>query len=69
MQIINELEPSCRGIYSGVYGYYDFEGQLNSAIAIRTMVLKDGQVTVQAGAVEALRNPTHNIHKKELYFI
>ncbi|AFY32167.1 anthranilate synthase component I [Calothrix sp. PCC 7507] len=50
MEIINELEPSRRGVYSGVYGYYDFEGQLNSAIAIRTMVLRDNTVTVQAGA-------------------
>ncbi len=55
MQIINELESCRRGVYSGVYGSYDFEGQLNSAIAIRTMVVKlknDGkyQVTVQAGA-------------------
>ncbi|MDZ7961744.1 MAG: anthranilate synthase component I [Aulosira sp. DedQUE10] len=50
MEIIHELEPSRRGVYSGVYGYYDFEGQLNSAIAIRTMVVHDHQVTVQAGA-------------------
>ncbi len=55
MQIIHDLEPSRRGVYSGVYGYYDFEGQLNSAIAIRTMVARDlggnqHQVTVQAGA-------------------
>jgi anthranilate synthase component 1 len=50
MEIINELEPTRRGVYSGVYGYYDFEGQLNSAIAIRTMVLNNNIVTVQAGA-------------------
>jgi anthranilate synthase component 1 len=50
MEIINELEPTRRGVYSGVYGYYDFEGQLNSAIAIRTMVLHNHTVTVQAGA-------------------
>ncbi len=55
MEIINELEPERRGPYSGVYGYYDFEGQLNTAIAIRTMVVQeqaDGahQVSVQAGA-------------------
>jgi anthranilate synthase component 1 len=50
MEIINELEPTRRGVYSGVYGYYDFEGQLNSAIAIRTMVLNNQIVTVQAGA-------------------
>jgi anthranilate synthase component 1 len=50
MEIINELEPTRRGVYSGVYGYYDFEGQLNTAIAIRTMVVRDHTVTVQAGA-------------------
>jgi anthranilate synthase component 1 len=55
MEIIHELEPCRRGVYSGSYGYYDFEGQLNTAIAIRTMVVRaqpDGQqqVSVQAGA-------------------
>jgi anthranilate synthase component I len=50
MEIIHELEPSRRGVYSGVYGYYDFEGQLNSAIAIRTMVVNNHTVSVQAGA-------------------
>ena len=55
MQIINALEPDYRGPYSGVYGYYDFEGQLNSAISIRTMVVQaaeDGNQTIseQAGA-------------------
>ncbi|NEP60908.1 MAG: anthranilate synthase component I family protein [Symploca sp. SIO2G7] len=55
MQIINDLEPCRRGPYSGVYGYYDFEGQLNSAITIRTMVVesKEGgshRISVQAGA-------------------
>jgi len=55
MQIIHDLEPCRRGVYSGVYGYYDFEGQLNTAIAIRTMVVRtqpDGKqmVSVQAGA-------------------
>ena len=55
MEIINELEPERRGAYSGVYGYYDFEGQLNSAITIRTMIVspESGEshtVSVQAGA-------------------
>ncbi|NEZ61841.1 anthranilate synthase component I family protein, partial [Leptolyngbyaceae cyanobacterium CCMR0082] len=55
MQIMNDLEPCRRGPYSGVYGYYDFEGQLNSAITIRTMVVEskeDGthRISVQAGA-------------------
>jgi anthranilate synthase component 1 len=55
MEIIHELEPCRRGPYSGVYGYYDFEGQLNSAITIRTMIVRpEGgdrhSVSVQAGA-------------------
>ncbi|HEY9646745.1 MAG TPA: anthranilate synthase component I family protein [Chroococcidiopsis sp.] len=55
MEIIHELEGYRRGVYSGAYGYYDFEGQLNTAIAIRTMVVTsrpDGGhiVSVQAGA-------------------
>jgi anthranilate synthase component I len=55
MEIIHELEGCRRGPYSGVYGYYDFEGQLNSAITIRTMIVQrkgDNQhrVSVQAGA-------------------
>ena len=55
MEIINELEPERRGAYSGVYGYYDFEGQLNSAITIRTMIVRPETadthiVSVQAGA-------------------
>lgn len=55
MEIIHDLEPCRRGVYSGAYGYYDFEGQLNTAIAIRTMVVRsqsDGNhtVIVQAGA-------------------
>jgi anthranilate synthase component 1 len=55
MEIIHDLEPDRRGPYSGAYGYYDFEGQLNTAIAIRTMVVRrqaNGHhaVSVQAGA-------------------
>ncbi|HSM81423.1 MAG TPA: anthranilate synthase component I family protein [Nodosilinea sp.] len=55
MQIIHDLEPCRRGPYSGVYGYYDFEGQLNTAITIRTMVVRSRPegghtVSVQAGA-------------------
>jgi anthranilate synthase component 1 len=55
MEIIHELEPCRRGVYSGAYGFYDFEGQLNTAIAIRTMVVRNQPsgkhlVSVQAGA-------------------
>lgn len=47
MEIIRELEPERRGPYSGVYGYYDFEGQLNSAIAIRTMIVRPHKVSAE----------------------
>jgi anthranilate synthase component I len=55
LEIIHELEGCRRNAYSGVYGYYDFEGQLNTAITLRTMVVRlDEQghqiVSVQAGA-------------------
>ena len=51
MQIIDELEPTKRGIYGGVVGYLDFSGNLDTAIAIRTLVVgPDGRASVQAGA-------------------
>ncbi len=51
MQIIDELEPTSRGPYAGTIGYIDFSGNLDTAIAIRTMVvLPDGRASVQAGA-------------------
>jgi anthranilate synthase component I len=49
MEIIDELEPVRRGVYGGVVGYLDFAGDLDTAIAIRTGVIKDGVVHVQAG--------------------
>ncbi|RMB58791.1 anthranilate synthase component I [Tessaracoccus antarcticus] len=50
MEIIDELEVSRRGLYGGVVGYFDFAGNSDVAIAIRTAVLKDGVAHVQAGA-------------------
>jgi anthranilate synthase component 1 len=51
MQIIDELEPTKRGPYAGVVGYFDFSGNLDTAITIRTMlVTPDGGASVQAGA-------------------
>ncbi len=49
MEIIEELEPTRRGIYAGCVGYLDYSGNLDSCIAIRTLVLKDGVAYVQAG--------------------
>ena len=51
MQLIDELEPTKRGVYGGVVGYLDLSGNLDTAIAIRTMVVTpDGRASVQAGA-------------------
>jgi anthranilate synthase component 1 len=50
MEIIDELEPTRRGIYAGAILYLDFSGNLDSCIAIRTMVVKNGLACVQAGA-------------------
>lgn len=50
MQIINELENSKRCAYSGAVGYFGFDGNHDSCIALRTAVLKDGKAYVQAGA-------------------
>ena len=51
MEIIDDLEPARRGVYGGIVGYLDFSGNVDTAIAIRTMVVTpDGRASVQAGA-------------------
>ena len=50
MEIIDELEPVKRGIYAGAVGHLGFNGDMDLAIAIRTAIVKDGQLHVQAGA-------------------
>ena len=50
MEIINELEPVKRGIYSGAVGYISWSGNMDTALAIRTAVIKDKQLHIQAGA-------------------
>jgi anthranilate synthase component 1 len=50
MEIIGELEPVKRGVYSGAVGYVGWSGNLDTAIAIRTAVIKDGILHIQAGA-------------------
>ena len=49
MEIIDELEPVKRGIYSGAIGYLSWSGNMDTAIAIRTAVIKDGTLHIQAG--------------------
>ena len=59
MQIINELEPTRRGLYAGAVGYLDFAGNLDFCIAIRSILLEGGKAYIQAGAgIVADSNPT-----------
>jgi anthranilate synthase component 1 len=58
MEIIEELEPTRRGLYGGVVGYFGFGGDMDTAIAIRTALIRDGVAYVQAGAgIVADSNP------------
>ena len=50
MEIIEELEPEKRGIYGGAVGYFDSSGSMDTCIALRTTIIKDGVMHVQAGA-------------------
>ena len=50
LEIIDELEPVKRGIFGGAVGYFSWSGNMDTAIAIRTAVLKDGRLHIQAGA-------------------
>jgi len=50
MEIIEELEPCRRGVYAGAVGYVDFSGNLDTCIALRTLVIHGGRAHVQAGA-------------------
>jgi anthranilate synthase component 1 len=50
MEIIDELEPTARGLYGGAIGYVSFSGNLDTCIAIRTIALDQGTAYVQAGA-------------------
>jgi anthranilate synthase component 1 len=50
MQIIEELEPTPRGVYGGAVGYIGLDGDMDLCIAIRTLHLHDGFVDLQAGA-------------------
>jgi anthranilate synthase component 1 len=49
MEIIEDLEPCRRGVYGGAVGYIDFSGNLDTCIALRTLVIKDGIAYIQAG--------------------
>jgi anthranilate synthase component 1 len=70
MEIIDELEPVKRGPYAGVVGYIDFSGNIDTAIAIRTMFISGNRASVQAGAgivADSVPIDEHNecIHKSK----
>jgi anthranilate synthase component 1 len=50
MEIVEELEGERRGLYAGAVGYFSYDGSMDTCIAIRTMLVRDGRVFVQAGA-------------------
>lgn len=60
MQIIDELEPTKRGPYAGAVGYFDYSGNMDTCIAIRTMVITDDRVYIQAGAGIVADSDPHN---------
>jgi anthranilate synthase component 1 len=49
MEIIDELEPTKRGVFGGAVGYLSWNGNMDTAIAIRTAIIKDGRLSIQAG--------------------
>ncbi len=64
LEIIHELEPVDRGLFGGVVGYFDFSGNADLAIAIRTAVLRDGMAHVQAGAGIVLDSVPESEHRE-----
>jgi anthranilate synthase component 1 len=66
MQIIDELEPVKRGPYGGAVGYLSYSGELDTCIYIRSALVKDGRVHVQAGAgIVADSDPTYEVRETE----
>lgn len=64
MEIIDELEPTKRGPYAGAVGYFDFSGNMDTCIAIRTMVVAGDSVYIQAGAgIVADSNPANEFEE------
>jgi anthranilate synthase component 1 len=66
MQIIDELEPTRRGPYGGAVGYLDFAGNMDTCIALRTIVWKNGTFDVQAGAGVVADSVPHNEYEETL---
>lgn len=67
MQLIAELEPDKRGPYSGAVGYFSFAGNMDTAISLRTMVLKDGVAYLQAGGGIVADSDTQTEYEETLH--
>jgi anthranilate synthase component 1 len=66
MELIDAIEPAARGLYGGALGYLDLRGNLDFCIAIRTLVMEAGRVTVQAGAgIVADSDPAAELRETE----
>ena len=66
MEIIDELEPTERSVYGGAIGYFDFGGNMDWCIAIRTIVLKDNNLSIQAGAGIVADSIPENEHQETM---
>jgi anthranilate synthase component 1 len=67
MEIIDELEPEARGPYGGAIGYFSFSGDMDTCITIRTIVIKDGQASITAGAgIVADSDPATEVRETEI---
>ena len=64
LQIINACEKNKRGVYGGAVGYFGFDGNTDSCITLRTIVLKDGRAYVQAGAGVVADSIPENEHQE-----
>ena len=66
MEIIDELEPEARGPYGGAIGYFSFSGDMDTCITIRTIVIKDGEASITAGAgIVADSDPATEVRETE----
>jgi anthranilate synthase component I len=67
MEIIDELEPEARGPYGGAIGYFSFSGDMDTCITIRTIVIKDGEASITAGAgIVADSDPATEVRETEI---
>ena len=66
MEIISELEGEQRGVYAGAVGYFSHSGNQETAIALRTMVIKDGRAYIQAGGGVVADSTPENEYQESL---